>query len=175
MVRFASRCCESFSLLSSKGRRSLAGTSAPHTSSVSPTHRMTLSPLSNAAFVLLATNCPEFTNQQSSRTRIDSRSSSRWLPFISSLRPLSDTSRPLTLSSSPRMTLRSLCPTNTHPMPLSRICSALVSPVNAPFGLSKTFCAATSMPSRRCSRARRRYRAGGAMTTSSYPRISRHA
>ena len=51
-------------------------------------------------------------------------------------------------------------------MLLSLSWSTEISPVKAPLGLSKTFCAATSSPGLRCSRARRRYRAGGAMTTS---------
>lgn len=38
--------------------------------------------------------------------------------------------------------------------------------MKAPLGLSKTFCAATSMLGARCSRVRRRYSDGGAMTTS---------
>lgn len=72
----------------------------------------------------------------------------------------------LTSSSSPKITLLSLCPVKTHPMPLSFNCSALISPVKAPFGLSKTFCDATSMLLRRCSRASSRKSPGGAMITS---------
>lgn len=72
----------------------------------------------------------------------------------------------LTLSSSPKITLRSLCPTRLHAISLSFNCSVLISPVNAPFGLSNTFCAATSISFFKCSRASRRYREGGAMTTS---------
>lgn len=74
--------------------------------------------------------------------------------------------RKLTESSSLKITLRSLCPANVQEMPLSFNCSALISPVNAPLDLLKTFWAATSIPLRRCSRARSRNMLGGAMTTS---------
>lgn len=61
-----------------------------------------------------------------------------------------------TWSSSWRITLRSEWPRMVQVMPLSFSCWTEISPVKAPFGLSKTFCAATSMPLRRCSRVRRR-------------------
>ena len=62
------------------------------------------------------------------------------------LSPLSTKNRKFPTSSPSFSTvLLSLCPTNVHPTPLSFNCSALISPVNAPFPLSNTFCAATSI------------------------------
>ena len=69
-------------------------------------------------------------------------------------------------SLSPRTTRRSEWPVKDHPILASASCSALISPVKAPLGLSKTFCAQTSISGFRCSRTRRRKSPGGAITTS---------
>lgn len=69
-------------------------------------------------------------------------------------------------SSSRRMVRRSECPNNVQVMLLSFNWATEISPVNAPLGLSKTFWAATSMAGARCSRVSRRYKLGGATTTS---------
>ena len=147
-----------YSLLTMNQRRS--------TSKVSPMQRITLNPPDSAAVVLFATNYGR--PLVSSVPKISLNFFSDHLVYFNlppthayPLYPVGNSSarileHELTLSSSPRMTLRSLCPTSTQPMPLSFICSALISPVNAPLGLSKTFCAATSISLRRCSRASKR-------------------
>lgn len=181
MVLFASRCCcHQHSLRITEPWRNV-------TSSVSPIQRMTPKSPSRAAFVLLAMNCDHsistiFSNRcctsaplslHANSKSIDPHPSNALLRYTTRRLPSTFTSyhdRKLkegrTSSSSPMTVLLSLCPTNVQPMPESVSWLADISPVNAPLGLSNTFCAATSMPLRRCSRARRRYRAGGAITTS---------
>ena len=135
-------------------------------------HSMTPKPPSRAAFVLLAMNYIQARSGQHHCFFSHSIffSGNQFPQCISDSRP-SPTPRlarwdSLTSSFSPRTTLRSLCPASAHPILLSLNCSALISPVKAPLGLSKTFWLQTSISFFRCSRTRSRKRPGGAMTTS---------
>ena len=143
------------------------------TSRVSPQHRITPRPPSSAAFVLLAMNYTQPSRSASVPNFLTSIELSQSSPMLhhhlqTLFFPPISVKEPLTVSSSFRITLLSLCPHSAHVILLSLNCSALISPVKAPLGLSNTFCEQTSISGFRCSRTRRRKRAGGERTTSAH-------